>query len=302
MQKRAQRFLEGFSFIGEQEFNEACSGLAKAWVEYVSQGEDYVLNLFDYSPPDAHWVKSFNIVAEKVVGTFRQLTEGTTVQARLKVKPGDWKEGEHAKLIVVDDWITTGNTMRNNITRASNEAKAQGKDSLTKQLEGQVIIARPDQVGVMVEGPRATYKTRSYYEAGKESTLYESPPSGAHSSVDVGFENTLQDMHMYLREHGIVSELPLLTFIDRQYNPEEPYTPRQAELLRDMGYQQRMFMDLTNKYTRQRQEMQSLIITPSADRTRQQALSEEMNLTETEMRVVSIQRAKGETEYKDLKR
>lgn len=232
----AQQFKDRVRFLGHKEFETACDGIAKAWLEYVAQSPRHVINL--YSEPDER--KSHSAVYARIVERFKELSEGSRLTERLREDSDTWQEGDYSKLIVVDDWLISGITMNNQIAKAAAVAKHAGKEGLVQQLEAQVLLMGHGQAEakhvIGWAGGKMPYVLRGYFETTDPILQYEVSVSGAHSSVDYGFETVLATMRSKMNKHGRKVPLPLLTHVGRAYRDQDVmHDPRQAAMLEQIA-------------------------------------------------------------------
>lgn len=237
----AMRMKEEFSFLGEKEFNEACDGIAQMWKEYLEQDEGNVLNIYNHQRVGFDGrteQKSFNVVLDKITERFTERIKNEPYLAlRVKDDPEKWVDAPGAKLVVVDDWMSSGNTIRTNAQKAGALAERMGLPGLNAKSEAHVLIARADQsaVNYVVQGGKVTAPVRSYYKTAHDSGAHRLSLSGAHSSVDYGFETPLANMQQYLSSHNVVREEPLLTHIQRSYQADAEMAPEQVAMLQEVA-------------------------------------------------------------------
>lgn len=241
MQKLAGWMRKELIFLRQQEYDEACLGLAYAWRAYVTQSSEHIINIF---APDTYGDvsnnKSYDIVLQDIVHTFNRITGNELeVKERLKLSPESWKATDTAKLVVVDDWIISGHTLRTNMQRAITAARNAGVPTLDSKTEAHVLIARGDYIANGLEIPSQdnentlAFPVKGYFAAGEiAEAIRGTPISGSHSSVDYNFEGPLSWMQDYLHSKGIYRELPLLARIQRRYQEEaQIYDPQAVVLL-----------------------------------------------------------------------
>jgi hypothetical protein len=220
----ANRMRRNFNFLGKKEYEVACEGIAHAWKEHLAKHPDAVINVFNPRATADEPLKSYNVVLGDIQTKFAALTEDNPeLAAKLRTNPDEWVDSKNAKLLVVDDWITSGTTIRNNAADAMRLARSRGLNGLAAKTEAHVLITRQGEPrwNWGLNNGRDAFKLRSYYETDTRDYF---APSGSHSSVDYTFETPLENMTDYLKGRGVQRELPLLAHIERRYGEadEEP--------------------------------------------------------------------------------
>jgi hypothetical protein len=213
----ASRMRRNFNFLGKKEYEVACEGIAHAWKEHLAKHPDAVINVFNPRVSEDEPLKSYNVVLSDIQSKFAALTEDDpALAAKLRTNPDEWADSKHAKLLVVDDWITSGTTIRNNAADAIRAARSRGLDGLARKTEAHLLIARQGEPRWKWElnNGKDSFTLRSYYETDTRDYF---APSGSHSSVDYTFETPLEDMANYLHGRGVHREVPLLAHIERRY-------------------------------------------------------------------------------------
>lgn len=214
----ANRMRRNFNFLGKKEYEVACEGIAHAWKEHLTKHPDAVINVFNPRTSEEEPLKSYNVVLSDIQSKFAALTEDDpAMAAKLRTDPQEWADdSKHDKLLVVDDWITSGTTIRNNAADAIRLARSLGLDGLARKTEAHVLITRQGEPRWHwdLNNGRDSFALRSYYET--DTRDYYSP-SGSHSSVDYTFETPLEGMADYLKGRGVQREVPLLAHIQRRY-------------------------------------------------------------------------------------
>lgn len=229
MEEQVGQFGREVHLLGSHEYATACEGIAEMWTEYVAQGPDYVLNLADKELPDGY-MKSHTVVTRDILARFLERVKDTDLGGRLRLKPEDWIDGEHARLVVVDDWATSGHTVGSLVDAAIAKAKRVGLPGLAEKTEAHVLIARPGQAGQREH--RNPYQMRAFYQVEGDRIGRTYPISGAHSSVDYAFELPLDRLRAYMQQKGYEREAPLLTDLQRPYQPEAALSdPRAVDIL-----------------------------------------------------------------------
>jgi hypothetical protein len=236
--EHARGIKEELAYLGKQEYDEACNGIAAAWRNYVIQSPDHIINVFaPNSSGDESYCKSYEIVLQDIICAFNQLNQDDLEAiTRLRLGPEIWQDTDKAKLIIVDDWAISGYTIRTNLQHAINAALRAGLPELADKAEVNLLMARGDYLykGVEMWNPGGQVcPVRGYFSAGAVSEESRGTPiSGSHSSVDYNFESPLSWMREYLQSKRIYGEIPLLADIQRTYQEErQVYDPETVVLL-----------------------------------------------------------------------
>ncbi|HEX8762475.1 MAG TPA: hypothetical protein VF733_01830 [Candidatus Saccharimonadales bacterium] len=266
MSDMANRMRQNFNFLGKEEYNAACKGIANAWKDYlVKHPKDGYINVFDPPVSEDGPKKSYNVVLSDIKKEFDNLLQDRPdLVARLRTNPKDWRDSKNAKLIVVDDWITSGNTISNNAAKAMRTAREIKLSGLVQKTEAHLLISRqgesrrPWQVG---DGNQFTL--RSYYETATNDP--NASPSGSHSSVDYTFETPLGKMNDYLKTKGVYREKPLLTHIERNYDARgdhyrDAYDEAMTKSLTEIG----KLNDILNTLDAEKDSLQKGKMTPES--------------------------------------
>ncbi len=223
-------FRRNLNFMSSKEYEAACKGMAELWVEYVGQGDDYTLNVWSEGTSNSSenrksWQKISRDIYAQVTGLVAERPE---LLNQVKMKADEWADSAHAKVVFVDDWILSGDTVRKNLTDIRSKLKEKNLERLADSVEVHTLWSVTDQIGQLpvYEGGDDTYLKRTYYseyhESDADDRFVDYPHvSGSHSSVDHGFETDLRDINRFLiacepkRPH----EMPMLYKIDREYRP-----------------------------------------------------------------------------------
>lgn len=235
----ANRMRRNFNFLGKKEYEIACEGIAHAWKDHLAKHPDAVINVFNPRASEDEPLKSYNVVLRDIQAKFNALTaENPELAGKLRTNPEEWVDSKHAKLLVVDDWITSGTTIRNNAADAMRMARSRGLRGLATKTEAHVLISRQGEPrwNWELNNGQDAFTLRSYYETDTRDYV---APSGSHSSVDYTFETPLEDMTNYLHGRGVHREMPLLAHIERRYGeaeePQDMHTIVSRNTLHEIG-------------------------------------------------------------------
>lgn len=217
-----ERMEEELTFLGKEEYDEAVAGLAGMWGEYLAQGPDYAINIYNELSKEG-FEKSYNVIINDIHKAMLGDERLAPLASQVYADPEQWQTGEHAKLVVVDDWSMGGNTINDLYRTVSQQARKHGKADLLDNLELHMLVAKAGQAEHIVEDKkRYDYKAvRAYYETGDGKYSEREPLSGSHSSVDIAFEDTLSGMSRYLERQGSQREKPLLVDLQRAYKSDK---------------------------------------------------------------------------------
>lgn len=208
-------FREKFSFLGTKEYEAATAGIAQAWLDYLKQSPEHILNIWTGFKA-GKMARSQTAVALDIIKKFTALDESTTYAYQLKVDPEQWTDSPKALLIVVDDYIASGTSLRNNIKQAHNAAEANNVGELVSKTEAHIMIAKENQRQI-TDSRDQNLAVRSFFRAQESAGVYETNFSSAHSSMDFGFEEVFKDTAKFLDEQKVKREQPLLAYLERSY-------------------------------------------------------------------------------------
>lgn len=233
----AAAMRENFRFIGDKEFNEATTVIAQRMVEKIREGKQVYVNIIKQ--------RSERYTCLRILEAFSALTEQEP-SLRESVKLG----GQHdiaqvakddianSHIVVADDFAVSGNRINGGTYRMMEYLHAEGisyNDAL-RAIEA-TIIAMP----VSLYESRLTVRDQPYNLFSVYGVPeYRKPDgglyvftgvsmSGAHCSVDYGFECDLDQMSTFMRDQGEPVTTPLLTHIDRPYKSKATTTEHFAD-------------------------------------------------------------------------
>lgn len=221
-------FRENMTFIGEREFQEAVEGMAAHWETVLRADSQAKIAL--YQPNIAkHRVlrKSAEHVGDHAFEALKRRTQtDPMLRNRFRrmqdVDPRTFVDG-NTKIIIAEDWIASGATIRENVSALAQTLGKAGKPQALENLELNLIVAREDQVASGIKMPPSIGKGRNiptvaYYQS-PAATIYGGPlPTGAHSTEDYGFGQVLQVVgEDVARIQRRPVELPLLADVKPVY-------------------------------------------------------------------------------------
>lgn len=220
--ERARAALRNLAFVSSVGFTEATSGIADSWQAYLEGHQSNSIVVFD--PNTTRGTKSADYVRESVLN---QLDPRYAGRVSLLMRDADNRgrlDPSHAKVVLLDDWMSSGAMMRSDAREAARILQLQGEGRLASTIEANLVVAREDQ---LAEGAiryiddnseqtsrvlpiSAYYKTPAQGEAG----MYV---FGTHSSVDHNDSFLRHCAEMIARETGQDVALPPAALIQRPY-------------------------------------------------------------------------------------
>lgn len=227
---RAAALLEGLTFIGKKEYQEATSAIAAYWKHSLEQNPDLQILALNgaisrnHSYPGDPAIKSDMFMLDNVLAYFseremhRYADRLVTHEQYLRApRSGD------LKVVLMDDWTISGSQINN-----ASKLLLREHPNFGPALEVQLIVAneqrlklgqeQSDQMGQSVPG----VPVRAYYLAHQsklEATRSGTHITGYHSSVDYDFENELSEIVSARRysRGDVTATMPLGTNIIRPY-------------------------------------------------------------------------------------
>jgi hypothetical protein len=189
MLERAESSLKKTMFMGERETQTAIEGMAKYWSDYLN--EDPARRMLIHVPE--HYLgKSNGLVIEQILANL-EATLPPEVFERMQLLSPDHLSGidpENAKVVIADDWIGRGATLKTDARTVATMLRQAGRTDLIPAIEANLLVAREDQLEDMmfieddrrVEPVRRRLPVVAYYRAeGNENALR---PFGTHGTND----------------------------------------------------------------------------------------------------------------------
>lgn len=250
---RALDIYENLSFIGERELAEAARSIAEYWKAHLddnpgssifivtnktfaTENEEFEeVETYDVDLGHVSTNKSDDYILDKVLGNFND-EELLQYGSRLIFSASDLAEqqAQLAKVIVLDDWIMSGQQMRDTLDSVF-------ENMTPKDIEINLVACSEDRLieGFMYDQEVNPIPIRAHFTSRKASHPYTSDFGGAyltaaHSSGDYPFEGTIEEIVSALNQihkNGEVVYMPPLTNIIRPYYSPE-YRLRHMERLR----------------------------------------------------------------------
>ncbi|MBC7546687.1 hypothetical protein H7171_02980 [Candidatus Saccharibacteria bacterium] len=214
---KATSMLEGLTFIGEREYNEATAAIAEDWKGQLTV--DKQLQICAIAGKIRSGVmKSDSYTLDKILGNFSD-EELQAFKGRLVLEPSELEAGnESLRLLLIDDWTSSGMQLRD---AGSSVLAAYPK--YADRLSVQLIAASKERLetGILANtsrGDEMVLPVNTYFVA-NDAPDAQAHITGAHSSLDYGFENEMGNMVYQLSKSRGDDEtnLPPLTNVARPY-------------------------------------------------------------------------------------
>lgn len=201
--EQAEYFRENMTYLGEAEFSEAAKGLAGYIMAFISENPGKVVSL---PVPENRWEKSEGLVQKAVMQELEQLlgeNAGDFVRGNLTSEELQALKAGDVQFFVLDDWSVSQSTMKGRIQNLQNQGVTYGERTPcvaedNSNVEILLMAIRDDQLddGVLRDFNGAPVAWKGYYRAPKPfGSVHSGPvPTGSHSSVDYGFEETIKLM------------------------------------------------------------------------------------------------------------
>ena len=225
-EKEAIRHLrDNITFIGKKEYKEATKAAAVYWKTLLDTDPELKIYVCTQAISSGEGeVKSDEYFIDRVIAQFSD-DELEKYHGRLTMNVADIRDADprHVRVVLMDDWTISGSQLR-----FASEVILEQLPQLAGRIEIQLIAASRERIALGLEGingrvtsgaqeSNISIPVRAYYVAhDADIRIGESSRgvcvTGAHSSVDFGFDETLAK----LAERAGVT-LPPLTNIVRPY-------------------------------------------------------------------------------------
>lgn len=238
----AESLRDNLTFIGEKEYREAAKATATYWKWWLDKDESRQLFVLKGAISSEDYVKSDEYLFDRILQYFSD-EEMAKYKDRLIVRQEDIIDDspERLKVVLLDDWTISGSQLRS----AASSFLSAHPDS-GGCLEIGLLCASKERIALGLEGIKGHYvggilqkdisiPVKSYYMA-HTAPIMDGDSSrgvhitGAHSSVDYGFENTLTAMRVW---GG--NPLPPIANIVRPYREKGYQRVNAARLMRLYG-------------------------------------------------------------------
>ncbi|MDB5175812.1 MAG: hypothetical protein JWM81_670 [Candidatus Saccharibacteria bacterium] len=206
--RQARGMLEGLTFIGSPEFQEAAAGLAAYWKGYLGSDPRNVLCLTaDIGKLDRYAKlgirKSDDKLRDFILSSFSD-EELQRYSGRIVASPDDVSvEPQFAKVVILDDWSMSGRALRDTYKRLRHTTSLQEFVDARK-VEINFLVASRERIrkGMVVRSarsgePETRLPVRAYYRSHKVYTASEAQEghvTGRHSVVNIDFQDPVELM------------------------------------------------------------------------------------------------------------
>lgn len=262
-QKVINDFENKTGYLSERNMSTACSALAEAWVEYALASPDNVINVLSKLRNG----KSEQFILDQIKQNLVPLLEQfPNARDRIIFDSENWRDSDGAKLVAVDDWTMSGATLNILMGGLSETAKNRGFKDIQAKSEAHLLGALPS---TLASDQNTSYKIRSDFIAPSLGMSHSNTMAGWHSSVDIGYETTIDRIKKDLGDAGKDIALPHLYQVDRPYSPEvSPEVLGEVDFGRLAEVHQKL-AGLPNRYKklRERQKAFFKIVHPRSSRT-----------------------------------
>lgn len=245
--ERARGMQERLTFIGEKEYQAAAQGIGDLWKSYLSDNPEASLCVLT-SISDVHGEgskrKSDAHMFEQIMDTFTD-EELDAVGDRIIISLEEAKDKRVSKVILLDDWIISGQQMRKVVKKLRGSGYPQ---SLIQNIEINLVAGSRDRLekGLQIELSKddKPVPVKAYFrshEASTSRTEHKGHVTGVHSSVDFDFEEDIESMVKLLKRINSAKpgspqavEMPPLTNIERTYRYAQPryYKDQKGRIVR----------------------------------------------------------------------
>lgn len=221
-----QQMLEGISFIGQREYEEAVFGIANQWKSWLNQGDNHqicpLVGVISRSDSKTYhqMVKSDEYMLERILSNFSD-EELRRYSGRLVLNADDlYIDGlpEERQILLIDDWSISGTQM----AQAYGVLRKEMRD-LAKEIKIQLIVGAEELITAGFEYTSCYRRdsiflpVHSYYRAHSIPAAEDGAViTGSHSSVDYGFVNEFTDNNNVYINDAILT-IPILAAIERPY-------------------------------------------------------------------------------------
>jgi hypothetical protein len=258
--KRAEDIYENLSFIGEKELAEATHAIAEYWKTYLKDNPGVSLFIItsktfeadseeveddEIQDDDIGHVsenKSDEYILDRILSNFND-EELCECGERLLFSDSEYNERDPQKIktVVVDDWIMSGQQMRDTLDRTFEHIKPES-------LEINLVISNEDRLahGFTSSHVATPIPVKAHFRSRTADHPYASQFGGAyltaaHSTGDYPFEGTMGEIVDALnrtRLHGAEKFYmpPLANIVRPYYAPDyHPHNVERLSLLRAIG-------------------------------------------------------------------
>lgn len=242
-----KRFRENLSFLGTPELEESTEGLAAYWQSYLAENPSRKIVIYE---PYENVEKSSTFVTSKILGYLEKNAPADTRDRILSFSAIKDNLPQHldadTKIVIADDWVTSGSSMAGYIepdqSRYANRSdkndsigivlERAGMSQYMDNVEVNLLVARQDQLDkglydMLDDRLKITHvpPVVAYYVSPAKKDYYTDPsPSGAHGSVDYGWETVLEKYARGVAESTHQdTEIPLLAKVSSTYKTNKSF-------------------------------------------------------------------------------
>jgi len=247
--EKAHYILESMTYITQQDLDQASEGLSNYWKGYLDEHPDNSVILISQQHKSSGYVADralsfLDEVDRERIESSASLSFYDREARRNLAKDDGWLEQhmQHRKIVMVDDWISTGRQISHEYGRVLS-ALPWNDDAGQREVYRQLLIER-SEINLLVDskkrvegGLELSYDAavdgirlpiKSYWAKEESDTmtadLYGRPVeaellvTGSHSSTDDYFEVPCAEMVKVLKdEYGVAASMPPLANIQRPY-------------------------------------------------------------------------------------
>lgn len=196
--ERVTTLRENLGYLSETDLNFAVNALTELWAEYLTEHPEANINIY---MREGRYSKSFeyvhDILMDRLAEVHPELLE------RIRQQPEEWTDGDDDKLVILDDWVISGESAIRMSSKAIEVAQQHGLKLQETEVHS---IARE---ATAAPAPGITYRSvylHSTLKDHKEASMF-----GAHAKVNYGFEHVVRGIQRDLQSEGIYLPVPLMT-------------------------------------------------------------------------------------------
>lgn len=228
--QRAQKAREQVSFIGAHEFGQAASGIADYWHRFLQEDPDNQLVVF--SPKLSRPYKSADFVTDAVTNNLKAQDPEVAESGRIHFADQDLSflhgsDPSKTKIVLVDDWVSSGAMMRSDARGVAAELRRAGLDSFVDRIEANLLVVKEEHLDEPLQfisnektGERRELPTQAYFVAASQEDA-GMHVFGAHSSVDHNDSYLRSLAEQQAQVTGQEVRLPEAALIQRPYRALE---------------------------------------------------------------------------------
>ncbi len=234
----ANALREKLVFIGEWELQEAIDGFARRAMDMAKSGK----NVYLFCPT----FRSEQYITIRILERIHELTVlEPDLRRHIRLSKNQYeiaqevlKNPNQSTVIIPDDFAVSGSRIQG-FAQEMIKGFLKAEISLEKAapfIEIFLVAANKKHAGKFcVRQEDVSAPLRAFCHFGIPNTpevFTQTAVTGSHSSVDYGFENPIEELHVFMQQCGKRIQLPLLHTIKRpyEYSMEKPGTYANREL------------------------------------------------------------------------